>query len=75
MFNQMRTDSARVDRAWLADVLSLEMGLSVLGVLNKIESQLELTALGWPTCPLEMGLSGWAFWHSVDRAWQADVYP
>ena len=37
------------------------MGLSVLGVLNKIESQLELTALGWPTCPLEMGLSSWAF--------------
>ena len=36
---------------------SLELSLSVLGVLNKIESQLELTALGWPTCSQEMGLS------------------
>ena len=36
---------------------SLELGLSVLGVLNRVESQLELTALGWPTCSLEMGLS------------------
>ena len=37
----------------------------------------ELTALGWPTCSQEMGLSvhDHDYLNRVDRAWLADVLP